>query len=172
MDDHLIRIVTKAYVLKFYVSDYFCHICRLLHDLIFFLFFQEFKHTLCRCCHGLHLICYLCDLLDWLCETLHILDKRLNITNGNNSTDCQHTAAECNCRITKVSDKLHDRHHDSGKELGFPCRSIQYVIGLVELSNHLVFFIISFDHQMTAIAFLYLTIDMSKVFLLCDKVFL
>ena len=159
-------------MIKRYISNHFCHICRMLHYLIFFLLLQKFKHTLCCRCHRLHLIGYLCDLLDRLRKTLHILDKCLDITDGDHTTNGQHTAAECNCRIPKISDKLHDRHHNSGKELRFPCRSIQYIICPVKLSDHFIFFVVSFNDQMTTIAFFYLSIDMSQVLLLCNKMLL
>ena len=85
--------------------------------LIFLILLQEFKYTLrSRRCRLKH-IGYLRDLLDRLGKVPDVLEERLDIADLNRIFDDHETAKDRNNYISKVSDKLHDRHHDTGKEL-------------------------------------------------------
>ena len=90
-----------------------------------FLLLQELKHTLCGSGSGLQLVGDLGNLVDGLGEASHILDKGLNFTYSDGALHGQNSAQDGNAYISQVSHKAHDGHHDSRKELGFPCRGIE-----------------------------------------------
>ena len=73
-------------------GDFSCHsldCCRILDNLVFLFLVQEFKDTLgCRR-HRLYHVDDLRDLLDRLGKILHILNKRLNISDRDNIADCK-----------------------------------------------------------------------------------
>ena len=117
VNDRLIRLVAEMNMLKRYRACHLGNITRILHGLVFFLLIQEFKHTLRSRRHRLHLVDDLCDLLDRLCETFHVLDKRLNISDCDRSPDSKQTSAKRNGCISEISDKHHDRLHHTGEKL-------------------------------------------------------
>ena len=128
--------------------------------------------SFCRCCHRLQLIDYLRHLLNRHGKVSYILDKCLDLANCDHACDTEETAGNRYGCVSKVTDQLHQRHHHTGKKLGFPCRFIQDIIGIIKLFDGFCFFIISFDNHMSAVGFFHLTIDMSQILLLCAEMFL
>ena len=92
LDDSLVLIVSKSYMLEINLA--LNSICRnrILNSLVFLFFIKEFKYSFRSCCHRLYLIDNLSNLLYWLCEVLHILDKCLNITDCYNIFNSKKTA--------------------------------------------------------------------------------
>ena len=85
VNDALLRLIAKGNVLKINAALDIFQLYRMFCTGCLFGFFQEFKNTLCCSRHRLYLIEHLCNLLHGLGKVLYILDKRLNVTNGNGS---------------------------------------------------------------------------------------
>ena len=60
IDDRLIFVISEVYMFKCYISSKCINRYRVFFNFDFFLFFQEFKDTFCRCCGCLHHVTYLC----------------------------------------------------------------------------------------------------------------
>gem|GEM_PF-2878692 len=172
VDHALLRLVTKGNMLKINIALHVCQFQRVLCCLHFFRFFEEFKDTFACRSHRLHLIEYLCDLLHGLGEVLHILDKRLNVTNGDRAANRQQTAGQCHSGITQIAHEHHDRLHQARQELGFPCGVVQGIVGFLKLLHHVLFLIIRLNHCMTGVGFFHLSVDVSQIFLLLLEVLL
>ena len=82
VDNDLFRIVTEAYMIKFYISA---------------------------------------EPVNRNSKVTDVLEEGLNITYFNRTFDREPSSKKGYHNISKVSNKLHDRHHDSGEKLGFPC---------------------------------------------------
>ena len=168
----LIRVVAEFYMLKLYISFQSLNRIRILRLKFFLRLLQEFKYTLGGCRGRLQKVCNLCDLLDRLCKVTDVLEKGLNISNLNGSPDGKNASKKCHHHIAKVSYKLHDWHHHSGKELGFPCRLIKLLIITLKFFEHVLFFIEHSYYIMTTEVLLYLAVYFSKILLLCLEIFL
>ena len=172
IDNDLIRVVSEFYMLKLYISFQSLNGIRILRLNFFLRLLQELKYTLGGCRGRLQKVCNLCDLLDRLCKVTDVLEKGLNISNLNGSPDGKNASKKCHHHIAKVSYKLHDRHHHSGKELGFPCRLIKLLIITLKFFEHVLFFIEHSYYIMTTEVLLYLAVYFSKILLLCLEIFL
>ena len=113
-DNDLVRIVSETYMGKIHVTIHMVEMHSMFNRQFFFLFVQKFKYALGGCSHRLQHICHLRNLLDRLSKIPDILNKCLNFTNPDGSADCQKSSGNCHSDITEVSDKLHDRLHQSG----------------------------------------------------------
>src|SRR5574344_144074 len=122
MNDNLIRLIAKAYMLKADCSIKLPDLCRMLRCLLLLRLLQKGKNTFCSCCHGLYLIDNLRDLLNRLREIPHILDESLNISYRDHTADRQHAAGKRNACISKIAYKGHHRLHHARQELRLPCR--------------------------------------------------
>ena len=80
VNDDLFRIVSEMNIFKLYISVKSFYRNRVFNRLIFFLFFEEFKHPLRWCRRKLKHVCHLSNLLDRLCKVSHILNKWLDIS--------------------------------------------------------------------------------------------
>ena len=168
----LIRVVAEFYMLKLYISFQSLNRIRILRLKFFLRLLKKFKYPLRSCRGRLQKVCNLCDLLDRLCKVTDVLEKGLNISNLNGSPDGKNASKKCHHHIAKVSYKLHDRHHHSGKELGFPCRLIKLLIITLKFFEHVLFFIEHSYYIMTTEVLLYLAVYFSKILLLCLEIFL
>ena len=183
MDDDFFRIVTKAHMSKLhaafnvdmgfrirlftavYSDGVFCH------GNLFFPC-QELKHPLCSS-HGLlENVGYIGHLGNGLSKLPHILDKSLNIAYANPSIDGEPAAHNADHHIAHITDKVHHRHHQAGKELGFPCGLIQTVVILTESLFRTFLAVKSLYHHMAAIHLLHMAIDVTQIFLLLHEIFL
>ena len=109
----LIRIITEFHMLKLYISFQSLNGIRVLRLKFFLRLLKKFKYPLRSCRRGLQKVCNLGDLLDRLCKVTDILEEGLDITNFNGTFDNKDTTKKCDHHISKVSYKLHDRHHHS-----------------------------------------------------------
>ena len=112
------------------------------------------------------------ELLDGLGKVFDILDKRLNVADGNDAAGGKDAAHNGDCHIPKVADKVHNRHHHTGQELRFPRRFVQFFVGGVEVVQHGGFAVERLDDVMPGVDFLDLTVDNAQGRLLCLEIFL
>ena len=103
---------------------------------------------------GLEHICHLRHLLDGWVKFLTYWIKGLDIPYFYGISDCPGILPVWHCHISQITHKLHDRHHHTGKELGFPCGVVKFSIDLVKLSDHVLFLIKCFDYAVPAVDFL------------------
>ena len=114
VDDDLLRVVAEMYVVEGDFSSHGLNCRRILDDLVFLFFVQEFKDTLrCRR-HRLYHVDHLRNLLDWLGKVFYILDECLDITNCNHVSDCQQTSGQRHTGVAQIPDKHHNRLHHAG----------------------------------------------------------
>ena len=113
----MIRIITKLYMIERDISFQSLHRNRMFHNLVLFFFSKEFKYSLGSCRRRLQHIRDLRYLLDRLGKRTHILNEGLDITHFNCFADCQISSKDRNTDVSQIADKLHDRHHHTGKEL-------------------------------------------------------
>ncbi len=80
-------------------------------------FSQELENTLCSG-HGLlKNIGDVGDLRDRLGKRANILDKSLDIANGDGALDSQVATQDTDGDITQVADEIHDGEQQAGQEL-------------------------------------------------------
>ena len=172
MNDDLIRLIAKLHMIKFHIAPQRVHIH--IGDSLHFLFrlFQELKYTFGSRRRGLQHIGHLGDLLDGLGKVADILEERLDLAHFNDLTDGKKAAQESHHYISNISHKLHDRHHHTGKALGFPGRFIKLPVGLLEFCHHILFFVKYFHHIVAAVDLFHLPIDFSQICLLRLEIFL
>ena len=172
VNNNPVRVVAEMHMIKLYISlQPFCRY-RIGNCLFLFFLFQELKYPFRRRCRGLKHIGDLRHLLNGLGKVSDILDKGLDIADFDCIPDCQISAQYGHRHISQVAHKLHNRHHHSGKELRFPCGIIQLLVCPVEFSDYVFFFIKRFYNAVAAVDFFYLSVYISKVFLLSPEIFL
>ena len=141
-------------------------------QLLFFRLVQEFEHPLGSSGHALQHIGHLRKLLDGLGEVFDVLDKGLNITDGDNAVCGKNAAHDSHCHIAQVAHKVHDGHHQAGEELALPCGFVQLIVGGVEVCQHHGFAVEGLDHVVAGVDLLYLTVDHAQRGLLRFEVLL
>ncbi len=172
MDDRSCRVIAEAHMVELDISANVCNGCRMLGGLLLLFLLEKFKDALgCRR-HRLQHIGHLCELGNRLCEIADILDKRLNVADGNHTRDRQHRAGDSNADITKIADKVHHRLHQSGQKLGFPRRFIQFFVGIAEHVAHAPLLVKRAHDAVSGKCLLNLTVDLAEKFLLRAEVFL
>src|SRR3990170_1184365 len=116
-DDDFVRSVTELNVLELHGALHGLWLDGIFSFRHFLVFIQEFKHPLGRRGSLLEYIGDIGNLRDRLRKRAYVLDKCLDIADGDSILDSQPTAKDGYPHVTKVSDKHHDRHHYSGQEL-------------------------------------------------------
>ena len=140
--------------------------------LFFFWLTQKFKHALRSRRHTLQHVADLGQLLDGLGEVAHILDERLDVTNGDDAARGKNAAGNGHCYIAQVAHKGHDGLHQAGKKLAFPGGFKQAVVGFVKIIQNGIFAVERFDHIVAGIYFLHLAVHGAQNFLLGAEIFL
>ena len=171
VDDDLVCIIAKFYMFKRNGSFHLIHDKRIFR-LRFFFLFQEFKDTFCRCNGGLQEVGYICHLLDRLGKVLYVLNKCLNVADCDASGYRKHTSHDRHSNITKISHKGHNRLHESGQELRFPCGIVKFFILGVEFCQYICLLIVSLHNTLSGESLFHLSVDLTQSSLLGDKVFL
>ena len=133
---------------------------------------QKLEHALGSSSHALQHIGHLRKLLDGLGKVFDILDKSLNITNGDNTVCSKNAAHDGHCHIAQVAHKVHDGHHKAREELAFPCGFVQLIVGGVEVCQYHGFAVKRLDHIVAGVDLLDLTVDHAQRSLLCLEVLL
>ena len=118
-DNSLFRRVAKLDMLKGDLAVNAGGVCPAggVSVLFFFRLTQKFKHALRSRRHTLQHVADLGQLLDGLGEVAHILDERLDVTNGDDAARGKNAAGNGHCYIAQVAHKGHDGLHQAGKEL-------------------------------------------------------
>jgi len=99
----------------------------------FFLFLlQERENTFRRSGGLLKDIGDIGDLGHGLGEGSNVLDEGLHIAQGYRPGCGQIAAQDGHAHVAEVSHEIHHRHHDGGKELGFPRRMIEGIVEFIE----------------------------------------
>ena len=111
------------------------------------------------------------QLLDGLGEVAHILDERLDVTNGDDAARGKNAAGNGHCYIAQVAHKGHDGLHQAGKELAFPGGFKQAVVGFVKIIQNGIFAVERFDHIVAGIYFLHLAVHGARTFCWARKYF-
>ena len=140
--------------------------------LVFLRLVQELEHALCGRCHALQHVGHLCELLDGLGEVLDILDERLNIADGDGAVGGKDAADDGDRYIAEVAHKVHDGHHQAGKELALPRGFIQLVVGGVEVGEDIGLPVERLDDVVAGVDLLDLTVHDAQCCLLCLKILL
>ena len=174
VDDGLVRGVAEAHMVK---GDLSVNVGGVgaagrVGQLLFLRLIQKLEHPLGGSGHALQHIGYLRKLLDGLGKVFDILDKSLNITNGDNAVCSKNAAHDGHCHIAQVAHKVHDGHHQAGEELALPCGFVQLIVGGVEVSQHHGLPVEGLDHVVAGVDLLDLTIDHAQRGLLCLEVLL
>ena len=139
-DDGFANFVAKMHVVELHTARNLRGLRR--HRSLRLLFsFEERKHALGRSGHLLQHIRHLSKLGNGLREIFHVLDKSLNITNGNASANGKQRTSNGNSNITQVAHKIHHGHHQARKELRLPRRFIQFGVRFLELRQHIALFV-------------------------------
>ena len=112
------------------------------------------------------------DLRDRLGEGAHVLDEGLDIADGDRPSDRQVAAQDADGHVAQVADEVHDRHHQAGQELRFPGRAVERVVELVELFDALCLAVEGLHHDVAAVHFLDVAVDVAQVILLLLEVLL
>ena len=118
MNNDAIRIVvSEFYMFKSYPAFYQLQFFKLTIFVFHFLCPEELEYTLsCSSCR-LHRLNSLCHLRKRLCKISDIHHKCHDNTKADPSIQCHGTTHYANSYIAEISDKIHDRHHHSGKAL-------------------------------------------------------
>ena len=114
LDNHLLRMIAKAHMIK---GDFTADIFRVIvvpGGLFFLLLVQKFKHALGGCRHGLEHIDDLRNLLNGLGKVADILNKCLNIADGNAALRSKQSARQRHADIAQVADKHGNGLHHAG----------------------------------------------------------
>ena len=133
---------------------------------------QKLEHPLGGSGHALQHIGYLRKLLDGLGKVFDILDKSLNIANGDNAVCSKNAAHDGHCHIAQVAHKVHDGHHKAREELALPCGFVQLIVGGVEVCQYHGLPVEGLDHVVAGVDLLDLTVDHAQRGLLCLEVLL
>ena len=141
-------------------------------QLLFLRLIQKLKYPLGGSGHALQHIGHLRKLLDGLGKVFDVLDKGLNITNGDDPICSKNAAHDGHRHIAQVAHKVHDGHHQAGEKLALPCGFVQLIVGGVEVCQHHGLAVERLDHVVTGVDFLDLTIDHAQRGLLCLEVLL
>ena len=141
-------------------------------QLLFLRLIQKLEHALGSSSHALQHIGHLRKLLDGLGKVFDILDKSLNITNGDDAVCGKNAAHDSHCHIAQVAHKVHDGHHQAGEELALPCGFVQFIVGGVEVCQYHGLPVEGLDHVMTGVDLLNLTVDHAQRGLLRFEVLL
>ena len=140
--------------------------------LILLRFVQKLKDAFGGGSHALQHIGYLRQLLDGLGKVLDVLDKGLNITDGDGARGGKDAAHNGHRHIAEVAHKVHDGLHQAGQKLGFPCGFIEFVIGGVEILQHGGLAVEGLDDVVAGVDLLHLAVDNTQRGLLRLEVFL
>ena len=140
--------------------------------LVFLRLVQKFKHALRRSGHALQHIGHLRQLLDGLCEVFDVLNKRLDIADGDGPGCGKNAACDGHRHIAQIAHKVHDGLHQAGKKLAFPRRFVQLIVGDVEIRQHGFLTVERLDDVVAGVNFFDLAVDDAQRCLLCLKIFL
>ena len=174
VDNSLVRGVAEAHMVK---SDLSVNVGGVgtagrVCQLLFLRLIQKLKYPLGGSGHALQHIGHLRKLLDGLGKVFDVLDKGLNITNGDDPICSKNAAHDGHRHIAQVAHKVHDGHHQAGEKLALPCGFVQLIVGGVEVCQHHGLAVERLDHVVTGVDFLDLTIDHAQRGLLCLEVLL
>ena len=171
-DHGLIVAITELDMIEPYIAANVFGGYRIGHRGFFLFFSKKFKHPLGGSCHGLQHIGHLRNLLNGIGKVAHILNKRLDITDGDDILNRQECTGNRHRYIAKVAHKHHDRLHHTRQELRFPCGIVQHLIDFVKLITYRLFAMEHLNHHVTAVNFFHLAVDVSQIILLRAEVFL
>jgi hypothetical protein len=133
---------------------------------------QELEHTLRRGGGLLQHVGDIGDLGDGLRERAHVLDKGLDIAHGDGVADGQAATQDGDGYIPQVTDKVHDRHHQTRQKLGFPGGAVERVIQSIKVCHTPGLPVEGLHHQVPTKHLLHMAIDVPQVILLLFEVFL
>ena len=111
-------------------------------------------------------------MLNGLGKVFDVLDKGLNVTDGDNTVCGKNAAHNGHCHIAQVAHKVHDGHHQTGEELALPCGFVQLIVGGIEICQHYSLAVEGLDHIVAGVDLLYLTVDHTQCGLLRLKILL
>ncbi len=165
MDDHLLRVVAKADVLK---ADPALHRGQGGGTLGVGLLLQVQKgeDPLGRRRHGLDGAGDLGELHQGLHEGAHILDEGLDIPHGDEAHGGLGRAHHHHQQIAQVVGEVHDGLHQAGKELAFPGALVELLVLFLEAVQAALFLAKGLDHHVAGIGFLHLAGDVPDDLLL------
>src|SRR5450759_973582 len=127
---------------------------------------QELEHPLGRGHRLLENIGDIGELRDRLRKRADKLDNGLDIPNREDALDGQGTAQDTDGDIAQVADEIHDGEQQTSQELRFPGRVVEGSIDLVKLLNTLGLTVEGFHHDVPAIHFFDVTVNVTPVILL------
>ena len=140
----------------------------LIRDLLFFI--QKFENSFRGRRGGLEQVCHVGHLGNRLVKGADILDKGLDISDGDASVQRQVSAQNADRHIRQISDEVCQRHHQTRKKLGFPRGFIELFVVLVKHLLRGFLPVKGFDNRMSRIHFFHMTVDFAQILLLSLEV--
>jgi len=131
---------------------------------------QELEDALGRGDGGLEDIGDVGGLHDGPGELLGVLNKRLDIADGDLAARHQDTADHADQHVTEVADEVHQRHDDAGDKLRFPARRVEPLVDRIEGVDRLGLVAERLDDGVPGIHLLHVAVEHAQFALLCHEV--
>ena len=136
-----------------------------------FFFAQKFEYALARSRRALHAGKRLRKLRKRRSEQSDVQRERYHDAETH-ALGNEHRADDAHRHVTQISDKVHERHHQSRKKLRFPRTRIKVAVDGIELGLDLFFGVVRLDDVVPRIDFLHVPVEIAEIPLLAHEVFL